>query len=81
MPSVFKRAAAVLLGLSERQVWRLLKAYRLRGADGLISKKRGQPSNRKTPDNVRSAVMAIVKKRYADLVRRWQPRSCESSTT
>ena len=60
------RAAAVLLGLSERQVWRLLKAYRLRGADGLISKKRGQPSNRKTPDNVRSAVMAIVKKRYAD---------------
>jgi len=32
----------------------------------LISKKRGQPSNRKTPDNVRSAVMAIVKKRYAD---------------
>jgi predicted DNA-binding protein (UPF0251 family) len=30
------RAAAVLLGLSERQVWRLLKAYRLCGADGLI---------------------------------------------
>jgi hypothetical protein len=60
------RAAALLLGLSERQVWRLLKAYRLCGADGLISKKRGQPSNRKTPGNVRSAVMAIVRKRYAD---------------
>jgi predicted DNA-binding protein (UPF0251 family) len=36
------RAAAQVLGLTERQVWRLLKAYRLRGADGLISKKRGR---------------------------------------
>lgn len=60
------RAAAQVLGLTERQVWRLLKAYRLRGADGLISKKRGQPSNRRTPDEVRLAAMAIVKERYAD---------------
>jgi hypothetical protein len=60
------RAAAQVLGLTERQVWRLLKAYRLRGADGLISKKRGRPSNRKTSDNVRLAAMAIVKERYAD---------------
>jgi len=60
------RAAAQVLGLTERQVWRLLKAYRLRGADGLISKKRGRPSNRKTPDDVRLAAMAIVKERYAD---------------
>ncbi len=60
------RAAAQLLGLSERQVWRLLKAYRVRGVDGLISKKRGRPSNRKTPNDVRQAAMAIVKERYAD---------------
>ncbi|HEX4199315.1 MAG TPA: ISNCY family transposase [Caulobacteraceae bacterium] len=60
------RAAAQVLGLTERQVWRLLKAYRLRGADGLISKKRCQPSNRRTPDDVRLAAMAIVKERYAD---------------
>jgi len=60
------RAAAQVLGLTERQVWRLLKAYRLRGADGLISKKRGKPSNRRTPDDVRLAAMAIVKERYAD---------------
>jgi hypothetical protein len=60
------RAAAQLLGLSERQVWRLLKAYRVRGVDGLISKKRGRPSNRKTPDDLRQAAMAIVKERYAD---------------
>jgi hypothetical protein len=60
------RAAAQLLGLTERQVWRLLKAYRLCGADGLISRKRGRPSNRKTPDDVRLAAMALVKERYAD---------------
>jgi hypothetical protein len=60
------RAAAQVLGLTERQVWRLLKAYRLRGADGLISRKRGRSSNRKTPDDVRLAAMALVKERYAD---------------
>ena len=31
-------AAAQLLGRSERQVWRLLKAFRAEGASGLISK-------------------------------------------
>ncbi len=60
------RAAAGVLGLSERQVWRLLKAYRLRGADGIISKKRGRPSNRKTPADVRQAAIEIIKARYAD---------------
>ena len=58
--------AAAVLGLGERQIWRLLKAYRLGGADGLISKKRGRTSNRKTPDDVRLTAMAIVKERYAD---------------
>ena len=60
------RAAAVILGLGERQVWRLLSAYRRRGVDGLISGKRGRTSNRKTPDDVRLAVMAIITARYAD---------------
>ncbi|WP_414692439.1 ISNCY family transposase [Phenylobacterium sp.] len=60
------RSAAGVLGVSERQVWRLLKAYRLRGADGLISKKRGRPSNRKTPADVRQAAIDIIKARYAD---------------
>ena len=60
------RAAARALHLSERQVWRLLRAYRLSGADGLISKRRGRPSNRKTPEEVHRAAMAIVRQRYAD---------------
>jgi transposase len=60
------RAAAQLLGRSERQVWRLLKAFRSDGAAGLISKKRGRPSNRKTTAPVRDAVLWIVRQNYAD---------------
>ena len=36
------RAAARLLGRSERQVWRLLKGFLVAGVSGLISKKRGR---------------------------------------
>ena len=59
-------AAARLLGRSERQVWRLLKAFRCDGAAGLISKKRGRPSNRKTAAAVRAAVLWIVRQNYSD---------------
>jgi len=47
-------------------VWRLLKAFRAEGAPGLISKKRGRPSNRKTSEAIRSAVLWIVRQNYAD---------------
>jgi molybdenum-dependent DNA-binding transcriptional regulator ModE len=60
------RAAARALDLSERQVWRLLKAFRTRGASGLISKRRGQPSNRRTPAEVRLTAMNLIKAQYAD---------------
>ena len=60
------RAAAQLLGRSERQVWRLLKAFRSDGIAGLISKKRGRPSNRRTAASVRAAAMWIVRHNYAD---------------
>jgi hypothetical protein len=59
-------AAAQLLGRSERQVWRLLKAFRVAGVSGLISKKRGRPSNRKIPAAVRAAALWIVRQNYAD---------------
>jgi transposase len=60
------RAAAQLLERSERQVWRLLEAFRRDGAAGLISKKRGRPSNRKTAASVRAAALWIVRQNYAD---------------
>jgi transposase len=60
------RAAAQLLGRSERQVWRLLKEFRAAGAAGLVSKKRGRPSNRRTAAAVRAAALWIVRQNYAD---------------
>jgi transposase len=59
-------AAAELLGLGRRQVLRLLRAYRTTGVDGLISKQRGRPSNRRKPEDVRTEALAIIRERYTD---------------
>jgi hypothetical protein len=59
-------AARQLLGLERRQVFRLLKAYRAKGAAGLISKRRGRASNRGKPAALRSKVLAIIRERYWD---------------
>jgi hypothetical protein len=49
-------AAATLLGLERRQVFRLLQAYRAEDATGLISKRRGR--HRRKPDALRQAALA-----------------------
>src|SRR5215471_5549873 len=49
------------VGGSERQVWRLLREFRAAGAVGLVSKKRGRPSNRRTATAVRAAALWIVR--------------------
>ncbi|MGH7113936.1 MAG: ISNCY family transposase [Stellaceae bacterium] len=59
-------AAAQLLGLERRQVFRLLKAYRSDGATGLISKRRGRASNRRKPEALRTKVLSIIRERYWD---------------
>src|SRR5260370_12715330 len=53
-------AAAQLLGLERRQVFRLLKAYRIDGATGLISKRRGRPSNRRKPEELRTKALSVI---------------------
>jgi transposase len=58
--------AAALLGLSQRQVFRLLWRFRVDGAAGLASRRRGRPSNRRLPEQVRRSAVAIVRERYAD---------------
>ena len=58
--------AARLIGVGERQLFRLLKAYRTQGAEGLISRRRGRPSNRRYPDVVREAALALVRECYPD---------------
>jgi hypothetical protein len=50
-----KGAVAVQLGVSTRQVKRLVAAYRGDGAGGLVSRRVGQPSNRRLKAAVREA--------------------------
>ena len=58
--------AAKRLGLSVRQVKRLVRAHREEGVAGVVSKRRGRPSNRRIENAEREAVLACVKSRYAD---------------
>ncbi|WP_206543609.1 helix-turn-helix domain-containing protein [Sphingomonas sanguinis] len=58
--------AMELLGLQRRQVYRLLDRLRREGAAGLVSRKRGRPSNRRYSDAFRAEVVALVRENYAD---------------
>jgi transposase InsO family protein len=58
--------AAALVGLKRRQVFRLLERLRSGGAAGLISRKRGRPSNRRHSDALREQIVGIVREHYHD---------------
>lgn len=58
--------AAERLGLSVRQVERLVLRYRESGAAGLASRKRGFPGNRKLDDGIALRALTIIRERYAD---------------
>ena len=58
------REAAPLLGVSERQGWRLLVAYRREGARGLVHKNRGRVAANATPEAIRQRVVALTQERY-----------------
>jgi transposase len=57
--------AAAILGLGRRQVFRLLGRMRVAGAQGLVSQKRGRPSNRRYNDTFRDQVVGLVREHYA----------------
>lgn len=61
-----RRQAGELLSLSIRQVQRLHNRFRTQGVSGLVSQKRGQPSNRRYPDAFKEYVLHLVKTLYAD---------------
>ncbi|WP_233888566.1 ISNCY family transposase [Paraburkholderia flagellata] len=58
--------AAERLQLSERQISRLCRRYEAAGPAGLVSAKRGRPSNRELSVDLRARAMALVCERYAD---------------
>jgi transposase len=61
-----RRRAADLLGLSERQVQRLYRAFVRDGAAGLASRRRGRPSPRRLAAATRDRALALIRERYAD---------------
>ena len=57
---------AELMGIKPRQLRNLISAVRKSGKKGLISKRRGRPSNRAYHKKFQSQVMALVRERYPD---------------
>jgi transposase len=58
--------AAKRLQLTTRQIERLVKRYRTEGPAGLVSRRRGRPSNRELPADLHARVLALIRERYAD---------------
>jgi len=58
--------ASEKLKLSDRQIRRLLKSYRVNGKDGLISKKRGKASNHKIDKDFEEQVISLISSNYSD---------------
>ncbi len=59
-------AAANMLDLTERQIYRLLKTYRIDGASSIRHKARSQKSNNQIHAAKREYAMALVHENYAD---------------
>ncbi len=64
--SINQTEAARRLGISPRQVRRITRRYQTAGLPGLISRKRGVPSNRRLDEGVRLDALRIIGERYRD---------------
>ena len=58
--------AGALLGLTTRQVRRLIERVEQEGDKGLAHRGRGKPSNRKIPEQVKAKVLTLYAQRYGD---------------
>lgn len=58
--------AAKQLGITRRQMSRLISAFKSSGAEALISKRRGKPSNRAFDEVFKAKVLALVRENYGD---------------
>src|SRR6266536_1602567 len=59
-----QKEASRMLGLSTRQIKRLLKRYRQHGAAGLVSKHRGRKANNRLSEDVRRKALNLLKTKY-----------------
>jgi transposase len=61
-----QKEAAEMLRVSERHVRRMLRAYRQVGTEGLVSKRRGKPSNNQLNEGVKQQVIDLIYSQYPD---------------
>lgn len=61
-----QKEAAEMLGINERHVRRLMCAYRQEGERGLISKRRGKPSNNRLKPETKQQAIDLLHSRYHD---------------
>ena len=58
--------AGALLGLTPRQIRRLLARVEQAGDHGLVHRGRGKPSNRRLPEKLKTKALKLYEKRYGD---------------
>jgi transposase len=73
-------AAATVLAISERQMYRLLAKYEDGGGSALIHKARGRQSNRRLNAGIRKYAVELVRTRYADFGPHSQQKFYSKST-
>lgn len=61
-----QKHAAKQLGISVRQVQRIVKKYKREGISGLVHLGRGKPGNRTIPQTEKDRAIGIIKERYSD---------------
>src|SRR6266508_5167354 len=59
-----QKEAGAMLHVSTRQIKRLLKAYRKKGAAGLVSKHRGRKGNNRLAESVKKQALNLPKTKY-----------------
>ena len=59
-----QKEASRILGLSTRQIKRLLQAYRQKGAAGLVSNQRGRKANNRLAEEVKRKALNLLKTKY-----------------
>jgi transposase len=63
---ITQKAASAMIGLSERQVRRLVRSVRQEGERGVVHRSRGRPSNRRMPGKIKNKALQQYRKKYGD---------------
>lgn len=63
---ITQKEAASKAGVTERQMRRIIKRYQINGDSGLVSCKRGKPSNRKLKENVWLDVVDFISSKQSE---------------